>query len=95
MKVVTEEEYKEFIGTGTKLVQFSADWCGPCRMLTSTFDNMEEIEIVKVNIDNSRDLAMSVGIKSIPVVVKYQDGKEVNRFVGMRNRNEILDFIGG
>ena len=94
MKVATEEEYKEFISTGTKLVQFSAAWCGPCRMLTQTFDNMEEVDVVKVDIDKSRDLAMSVGIRSIPVVVKYQDGKEVDRFVGVRNQSQILEFLG-
>ena len=76
------------------LVDFYADWCGPCRMLDPI---MEEIgknnKVYKVNVDDEGELALEYGIMSIPCIIAFKDGKEVNRLVGLRSKKEIEELL--
>mgnify|MGYP006165610493 FL=1 len=67
------------------LIQFWAPWCAPCRGLTPTIDDLEEEYkdiIGRVNTDENQDLAIEFGIRSIPALIMFKDGKEVERFGG-------------
>ena len=79
------------------LVDFYADWCGPCKMLSPTVDEVaqenDDIKVVKVNVDESQDTAIKYQVMSIPTLVVIKNGNEVNRSVGVIDKSEILDMI--
>ena len=79
------------------LLDFYADWCGPCRMVAPTVDAIAEersdISVGKVNVDKEGELAALFGVYSIPTLVVLKDGKEAIRAVGVRSRAEILDML--
>ena len=81
------------------LVDFNANWCGPCRMLGPILDEIasenENIKIVSVNIDSESSLAKEYGVLSIPCLVLFKDGKEEKRSIGLKPKDEIEKFIGG
>ena len=95
MKIINNEQFAEFVSSGRKAIQFSANWCGPCKVLTKTIENIEtdKVEFAKVDIDGSRDLALEFNIRAVPVVILFEDGKESKRFIGNKSQNDILQFI--
>ncbi len=80
------------------LVDFYADWCGPCKMVSPIVDEIAEeyssIKVGKVNVDESPELAVSFGVVSIPTLVVMKDGKELTRIVGYRPKEDILEALG-
>ena len=97
MKIINTEEYNELIKNGTVLVDFFAEWCGPCKMLGPVLEEVSEefpdIEFVKVNVDENMDLAEKLGIMSIPTVYLFQDGIPVARMNGYRDKGGVKAFI--
>ena len=81
----------------TVLVDFYADWCGPCKMLSPIIDQIAEentnIKVVKVNVDESQDLAMKYQVMSIPTLVIIKEGKEINRSVGLVDKSQIENMV--
>ena len=80
---------KALTAGGLMMVDFWASWCGPCKMLSPTIDQIgDQYEgkavIGKVNVDEEQDLAMRYGVMSIPTVVFFKDGKEIDRKVGVQ-----------
>ena len=79
------------------LVDFFADWCEPCKMLSPIVDEVasenSDIKVVKVNIDESQDLAMKYQVMSIPTLVVIKEGKEINRSVGLIDKSEVISLI--
>ena len=79
------------------LVDFYADWCGPCKMLSPTVDEVaaenDDIKVVKVNVDESQETAIKYQVMSIPTLVVIKNGSEVNRSVGVIDKEEILSMI--
>ena len=94
-KKVNEKEFREEVLTSSEmvLVDFYADWCGPCRMLSPILEEIKDHNIYKVNVDEEENLAREYGVMSIPCVVFIKDGKEVNRFIGLRSKSEIMDML--
>lgn len=95
-KVLTRDEFnKEVLGSKEPvIVDFYADWCGPCRMLAPTMDEIgKDHKVFKVNVDDEGDLAMEYGIMSIPCVIAFKDGKEINRSIGLVDKETILNLI--
>ena len=81
----------------TVLVDFYADWCGPCKMLSPIIDSIAKennnIKVVKVNVDDAQDLAIKYQVMSIPTVVIIKNGQEVNRSVGLVNKSKIEELV--
>jgi thioredoxin 1 len=80
------------------LVDFWAEWCGPCRMVGPVVEQIaqshsDKIKVVKLNVDESQDIAMKYGIQSIPSLMVFNKGKEVNRTVGAAPKETYLRFI--
>ncbi|MBQ7240051.1 MAG: thiol reductase thioredoxin [Bacilli bacterium] len=89
-----ESDFKEIIKEGTWIVDFYADWCGPCKMLGAILEETD-YNILKVNTDSFQDLSFSFGIMSIPTLIIFKDGKEKNKSIGLIDREElkrIMDF---
>ena len=74
------------------LVDFFADWCGPCQMLGPILETIN-FNILKVNTDEFQDLAQKYGVMSIPTVILFKDGKEVDKFIGLKSKDDIEEFI--
>ena len=79
------------------IVDFYADWCGPCRMMRPALDQLaaerEDVKIVSVNVDDEDELAAEYGISSIPCLIVFKGGKETNRSVGLIPKDAIEQLI--
>ena len=97
MKVIKESEFINEINEGLVLVDFYAEWCGPCKMLSPILEQInaedENVKIIKVNIDDSRFLANYYQIQSIPTLILLKDGQLLHRMVGFRPKKNIQDLI--
>lgn len=97
---ISNENYEEEVLKSDKpvIIDFYADWCGPCRMMSPIIDEIaeekaESIKVGKVNVDENQELAMKYGVMSIPTIVIIKNGEVSKTFVGVRNKNEILEAI--
>ncbi len=96
MKITYLEDSKKFEELTKKrvLVDFYADWCGPCKMMSGVLEKVESnMECLKVNVDKFNDLALKYGIMSIPTVIIFQDGKEIKKNIGFMDLEELNNFI--
>ena len=91
-----EEEVLNY--NGKVIIDFNAEWCGPCKMLAPVLEEISEektnIKFVSVNVDMNEELASSFNIMSIPCVVLMENGKEVKRSIGLVPKVELERFIG-
>jgi thioredoxin 1 len=94
MKNLNEETFVNETARDTVLVDFFAEWCGPCKMLSPILHEIEnertDISICKVNIDDNFELAKAYKVMSIPTMIVFKDGKESARIVGYCSKDEIL-----
>lgn len=83
----------------TVLLDFYADWCGPCMMVSPVVDEIArenpQYLVGKINVDNEPELTMEFGVVSIPLLVVMKDGKIVNQAVGARSKEQILALLQG
>ena len=97
---LNNENFKEEViqSDKTVIVDFYADWCDPCKMMSPILDDIanelgSKIKVCKVNVDESRDIAMKYEIMSIPTLIIFKNGKIVNTLVGLRDKNEIIQNL--
>lgn len=95
---VTKDNFESVKGSEkTVLLDFYADWCGPCRMVSPLVDEIAEEHpeylVGKINVDEEGELAAAFGVTSIPTLVVMKDGKVVNQSAGARPKNQILDML--
>ena len=82
------------------LVDFYAEWCGPCQMLTPIIDGvrskyLDKVKVCKVNVDNNSDLALKYSVVSIPTLLFFKNGKIVSSSVGFLSEEELINIIEG
>jgi thioredoxin 1 len=95
---LNESNFENEIKTGATLVDFFAQWCGPCRMLAPIIDEVAvemqgKAKIGKVDIDKEIKIATDHQVTSVPTMILFKDGKEVDRIVGLRDAEAIKEFI--
>lgn len=96
---VTGENFEEEVlkETKTVLIDFYADWCGPCQVLSpiveAVANSNTNIKVVRINIDNAEELAIEYGVMSIPTLVVMKDGKEIRRSVGLISQSEVEELV--
>ena len=98
LKVTSQNFEKEVLQSEKPvLIDFYADWCGPCKMLAPIIEEIanenEDIKVVKVNIDEAQDLAEKYDVMSIPTTVVIKNGQEVDRTVGYVGKETILNMV--
>ena len=93
----TEKEFAELIKKDLVLVDFYAEWCGPCKLIAKELEDLDEetkeIEIIKVDIDKFPDLAIKNSIMVVPTLKVYQNGKEIHNHSGYLTKDEIKSLL--
>ena len=99
LKLSSENFEKEVLNSEQPvLVDFYADWCGPCKMMAPIVEGLAndlqgKVKVGKINVDEHQDLAMEYGIMSIPTLIIFKQGKEVKRLLGVRSKSELLEEL--
>jgi thioredoxin 1 len=98
-KVVTNSNFSEILSADQPvLVDFWATWCGPCRMLSPTVDEIADeyegrVTVAKCNVDDSDEIAMQYRVRNIPTLIFFKGGQQVDKLVGLVSKKEITDIL--
>ena len=100
LKVTKDNFENEVLKSDKKvLVDFNATWCGPCKMMGPIIEELSEenkdVKFVSIDVDEEEELSTEYGIYTIPCLVLFEEGKEVNRSVGFIPKEELESIIGG
>ena len=96
---VNKDNFEEEVLKSDKkvLVDFWADWCGPCKMLSPVIDKLaeelEDVKVCKVNVDTEPKISIEYNIMSIPTLLVFENCVEVNRSVGLVSKEEVLELL--
>ncbi len=95
---LSEETFSNDVEKGLTLVDFFADWCGPCRMLAPVLERVAKelegsVRVAKLDIDNAQKIAASFQVTSVPTMILFENGKEIGRLVGLCDHEKIKNFV--
>lgn len=94
---LNNENLEELISDNIVLIDFYADWCGPCMRIKENIENYikinKEIKIIKINTDKHSDIAIKYNVMSIPYLILYKNGKKIKENIGYLNEEELKNFI--
>ena len=92
-----DETFNNEINDENVLVDFYADWCGPCRMLSPILESINEdrtnVKIVKVNVDEAHNISKTYGVMSIPTLIHFKNSKLISKKVGLCSKDDIIEMI--
>ena len=91
---LNQKTFERSILHGVTLLDFDAPWCGPCRAQQPAIDALKKsyqgkAAIRKINIDENRDIALHLGIQSIPTIILFKEGREIKRFIGLQTSDTL------
>ena len=100
VKELTDATFDEAIAQGTVLVDFWAPWCGPCRIQGPIIEEVAGradagVTVAKVNVDESPSVAARFGVRSIPTLILFKDGKSERQFVGVQSAEVLMEALQG
>lgn len=96
---IKENEFEEKVLKNERLtlVDFYADWCGPCKMISPIIlelsKEMEDVDFFKINVDNAEDISRKYGVMSIPTLLVFKNGEVIKTSVGMKSKEEIKELL--
>ena len=92
IKYLENEKLEDVIQNGIWLVDFYADWCGPCKMLGNVLETLN-VNILKINVDTHEELSTRFGVMSIPTICFFKNGELKEKVIGFRNKEEIENIL--
>ena len=95
---LTNDNFDSTVGDGVTLVDFWAEWCGPCKMMTPVIDELatefgDKVKVGKIDVDSQQDLAMKYQVSSIPTLIVFKDGEIAERFVGVTSKSDLATAL--
>ncbi|MCX6230161.1 MAG: thioredoxin [Bacteroidetes bacterium] len=98
VKILTDQDFDKQIKKGITLVDFWAVWCGPCRRQAPVIDEIatevgKKFKIGKLDVDNNKVTSNTYGVRNIPTLIIFKDGKEIKRLVGLQDKQAIMDEL--
>ena len=93
IKYLKDENFESEVSKGKVLVDFYADWCGPCKALGEILEGMDTVDVLKVNVDEHQDLAVNFGVMSIPTIILFENGKDIKKHVGLLSKEALEDWL--
>nr|WP_319397377.1 thioredoxin [uncultured Carboxylicivirga sp.] len=98
IRILDNKNFKTQIRSGVTLVDFWAPWCGPCKMMSPVLNQVAESlekgsKVAKVNVDNHQPIAAKYKVRNIPTLILFKDGKEVERYVGIKTHKFLVKEI--
>jgi thioredoxin 1 len=98
IKVLNDSNFKQHIASGITLVDFWAEWCMPCKMMTPILNDVaaeapDGVKVAKLNVDHAKQTAAKFNVRSIPTIIVFKNGKEIKRIVGVKQKGYLLNQI--
>ena len=97
VELVKDTNYKELIKEGKVVIDCFANWCGPCKMLSPIIDSLSEeltdVKFYKIDVDEAENITTDYEIMSIPTILIFEDGKQKEKVVGFRSKEELKEII--
>jgi len=97
IEVLNSKNFDSFISKGSVVVDFYADWCGPCKIMSPSFEKaaskVESVKFAKLNVDGNQEIARRYGVMSIPTTIVFKKGQAVDMCSGALSENEIVKMV--
>lgn len=98
LKYLDDQNFQQAISNGVTLVDFYADWCGPCRMIAPIVEELAtemegKVTIGKLDIENSQKTTADFQVTSIPTIIIFKDGQEVERIIGLKDKDTLAGML--
>lgn len=95
---LNDDNFETEVSKGVTLVDFYADWCGPCRMMTPIMDELAKemqgkVKIAKLDIETAQKVTSNFNVTSIPTIILFKDGSEIDRVVGVRDKDFLKKIL--
>ena len=88
-----KDDFNNLISEGITVVDFYAEWCGPCKMMGPVLESLESTNVIKVNVDENEELSATYRIMSIPTLIFFKDGEKKEEVVGFHSKEQIEEIL--
>ena len=87
------DDFDALIKEGLTLVDFYAEWCGPCKMMGPVLESLDDVNVLKVNVDDNEELSTEYRIMSIPTLMFFKDGEKKEEIVGFHSKEQLEEIL--